>query len=243
MAAVEQEPRNLDCQVSDVTLMGEDVYRVRLLPPGGEMPAFNAGQYLSVNLPGTDPAWFSIASAPGAEELVLHVQVPAVGDTAADIIHYLRTERQVQVTVPFGEACIAGLPEQPLLLVVAGTGFAQAKSVVEYLMANRSQQPVFLYWGVRRHEDMYLRAMAEEWQRDWRDFHFRPVVGDDDDNAWAGHHDQLVRAVKADGHPLDQVKVLASGSPAMVYSVMDTLVAAGMPEGNFLSDVLQYAPR
>ncbi|MDX1589955.1 MAG: CDP-6-deoxy-delta-3,4-glucoseen reductase [Oleiphilaceae bacterium] len=243
MATAPQPPAALDCRVNEVTLMGEDVYRVRLDPVEGELPAFAAGQYLALELPGEEPAWFSIASAPGEAHLTLHIQVAGASDTAAQIIDHLRQERQVRVNMPFGEACLTAPPSQPLLLVVAGTGFAQAKSVVEFLMAQPASPPVFLYWGVRRHEDMYLRTLADQWQQRWPDFHFRPVVGDDADHGWTGHHDHLVRALKADGHRLGEVQVLASGSPAMVYSVMDTLVDAGLPQSHFLSDVLQYAPR
>lgn len=236
-------PGQLTCRVDEVILLGEDVYQVRLTPLQGALPGFAAGQYLSVELPGCDPAWFSIASAPGEPQLTLHIQVSNEGDTASDIIRYLRREGQVVVTMPFGEACFSAAPAQPLLLVVAGTGFAQAKSVVEFLLTQTGTAPVFLYWGVRHHEDMYLRSLAEQWQQALPDFHFRPVVGDDDDHGWTGHHDQLVRALRADGHRLGQVQVLASGSPPMVYSVMDNLVEAGLSEGNFFSDVLQYAPR
>ena len=52
------------------------------------------------------------------------------------------------------------------------------------------------------------------------------MVGDDEDSDWAGHHDQLVRAVRASGMDWNAVEVHASGSPTMVYSLMDALVDA-----------------
>ncbi|TVP53628.1 MAG: NAD(P)H-flavin reductase [Halomonadaceae bacterium] len=236
-------PAKTDCQVHEVTLMGQDVYRVRLAPLEGDLPAFAAGQYLALELPGAEPSWFSIASAPGDPQLTLHIQVMSEGDSASEIISHLRSVGQIRVNMPFGEACFREAPAAPLLLVVAGTGFAQAKSVVEFLMDQRNPAPIFLYWGVRHHEDMYLRSLAQQWEQAWPGFHFRPVVGDDDDHGWTGHHDQLVRALRADGHRLAETQVLASGSPAMVYSVMDNLVEAGLPVSHFRSDVLQYAPR
>ncbi|MEP3590536.1 MAG: NAD(P)H-flavin reductase, partial [Marinobacter sp.] len=58
-----------------------------------------------------------------------------------------------------------------------------------------------------------------------------------------GHHDQLVRAVLATGIDWRTVEVHASGSPTMVYTLMDALVEAGLPAQDFYSDVLEYAPR
>ncbi|MFW5824730.1 MAG: NAD(P)H-flavin reductase, partial [Marinobacter sp.] len=67
--------------------------------------------------------------------------------------------------------------------------------------------------------------------------------GDNDDNDWSGHHDQLVEAVLASGFDWTNVQVMASGSPTMVYTLMDALVEAGLPESEFHSDALEYAPR
>ena len=90
-----------------------------------------------------------------------------------------------------------------------------------------------------------IRGLPAEpqWQDEWPRFTFLPVVGDDEDNDWAGHHDQLVRAVLASGMDWKNVEVHASGSPTMVYTLMDALVDAGLPEEAFYSDVLEYAPR
>ena len=107
----------------------------------------------------------------------------------------------------------------PLLLVAAGTGFAQMKSLVDYLQNTSYDKPVKFYWGVRRHEDMYLRSLAQQWQEEWPPFTFLPVVGDDEDNEWSGHHDQLVRTVLASGMDWSNVEVHASGSPTMVYTL------------------------
>lgn len=101
------------------------------------------------------------------------------------------------------------------------------KSLVEYLREIRFELEVTLYWGVRRPEDMYLRSLAEQWQAEWSPFTFVPVVRDDEDNDWGGHHEQLVRAVLASGADWRRLEVHASGSPAMVYTLMDALTEAG----------------
>ena len=246
MGAGQMPTQRYKCRILDVAPLSHDVSRVRLALPGGRTEQFHAGQYLAIELPGTEPAYFSIASAPQATELELHIQAGEDWTTAQGILDYLREHSSVPVALPNGRACLASVPEQPLVLVAAGTGFAQMKSIVDYLCQFRDQvelPSVRLYWGVRRHEDMYLRALPGQWQQTWPGFSFVPVVKDDDDNDWRGHHEQLVRAILAGGHDWRNTRVIASGSPVMVYTLMDALMEAGMPEAQFASDVLEYAPR
>lgn len=244
MAAGQLPTLKVRCRVLDVSPISGDVWRVRLELPASPAVRFHAGQYLAIELPNAEPAYFSIASAPDHKAVELHIQAGEDWTTAQTILDYLRTRGVVPVAVPYGKACLAQVPDRPVVLVAAGTGFAQMKSVVEYLQQNGMAQPVLLYWGGRGHEDMYLRALPEQWQREWDLFTFIPVVRDDEDNDWRGHHEELVKAVLAVSHnnwstPL----IMASGSPVMVYTLMDALLDAGMPAENFLSDVLEYAPR
>ncbi|TGN38047.1 2Fe-2S iron-sulfur cluster-binding protein [Marinobacter confluentis] len=243
MASGQNQPRKFQAKVVDVRSISHDVYRVELQLPRRRELSFHAGQYLSVNLPDTDPCYFSIASGPSEELIELHIQATPEWVSAQKVIDALTSGGEVTVEMPHGRACLASVPEKPLLLVAAGTGFAQMKSLVDYLQETTYDKPVRLYWGVRRHEDMYLKSLAQQWQDEWAPFTFKQVVGDDEDNDWSGHHDQLVRTVLMSGTDWKNVEVHASGSPTMVYTLMDALIEAGLPQEAFFSDVLEYAPR
>jgi len=243
MASGNHQPRQYLAKVVDVRSISHDVYRVELQLPKRREVAFHAGQYLSVNLPGAEPCYFSIASSPSAANIELHIQASPDWVSAQKVIDALTSGQDVTVELPHGKACLAAAPDKPVLMVAAGTGFAQMKSLCEFLQETCFQNPVKLYWGVRKHEDMYLRSLAQQWHDGWPPFSFFPVVGDDEDNDWGGHHDQLVGAVLASGADWQNVEVHASGSPAMVYTLMDALMAEGLPKQAFFSDVLEYAPR
>ncbi|QSP95870.1 2Fe-2S iron-sulfur cluster binding domain-containing protein [Marinobacter salinisoli] len=243
MAAGAIQPRKFQAKVVDVRSINHDVYRVELELPRRRELTFHAGQYLSVSLPDQGPSFFSIASSPEAKNLELHIQASPDWGSAQKVIDALSPGAEVTLELPYGRACLAAAPTKPLFLVAAGTGFAQMKSLMDYLAGTTYDQPIKFFWGVRRHEDMYLRSMAQQWEADSSTFTFLPVVGDDEDNDWSGHHDQLVRAVLAAGSDWANVEVHASGSPTMVYTLMDALVEAGLPQDAFFSDVLEYAPR
>lgn len=243
MATATYPAKKMQARVVEVKPLSHDVYRVELKLACRRELDFHAGQYLAVELPGAGPGYFSIASAPDAINLELHIQAAPGWTTASRVINALTPEAAVTLSIPHGKACLTALPDKPLLLVAAGTGFAQAKSVIDYLRANDCRQPVTLYWGVRCHEEMYLRAMAQQWHDQWPPFTFVPVVGDDADNDWDKRHDQLLHSVRTSTADWTNMRVIASGSPTMVYALKDSLVAAGLPEAEFFSDVLEYAPR
>lgn len=240
--------KNSMCQVVNVGCLKGYVFQVDLSFPAGKQPEFFAGQYLSLNLPGkSEPSFFSIASAPGGRIFSLHIQADPHLLSAVEVVEYLQVCYQqntpVSISLPFGEACLHTFPEQPLVLIAAGTGFAQMKSILEFLFAGECSQSVALYWGVRKPEDMYLHALAEQWAAQFTNFTFRPLIVDLEENDAVHHHNLLSDAVLAEQKNLIEAQVYVSGSPKLVFSVMDALLEAGLPASQFHSDVLAYAVR
>ncbi|MCP5162278.1 MAG: 2Fe-2S iron-sulfur cluster binding domain-containing protein [Hahellaceae bacterium] len=238
------------CQIVSVSALNQDVFRVQLRLPAGKKIGFTAGQYLSIDLPGREPAFFSIASSPeallaaGRERLIeLHIQAAPEWESAWGVISALRENPSVKISLPMGKSGIMAPLSSPLILIAAGTGFAQMKGIVEHLIHHQHAHPVHLYWGVRKASDLYWRDLALAWQQQYHWFNYAEVIGDVDDNAWPGHHEQLFRRVLQDAHDLKGCQVIASGSPAMVYATLDALVAEGLAPAGFHSDVLEYAPR
>lgn len=243
MAAGTNQPGKFQARVVDIRPLSHDVYRVEFQLPRRRNLNFHAGQYLSVNLPDSEPSFFSIASSPTETNIELHIQASPDWASALKVVEALKSGADVTLELPFGKACLAAAPDKPLVLVAAGTGFAQMKGLLDYLRTTDYCLPVNLFWGVRRQDDMYMRDQAERWAQEWPPLTFVPVLGDDEDNDWSGHHEQLVASVLASGADWQNTEVHASGSPTMVYSLMDALLAAGLPEQAFFSDVLEYAPR
>jgi len=243
IAAGSNPPRKVLAKVLDVRPLNHDIFRIELQLPRRRELAFHAGQYLAIHLDNAGPAYFSIASSPQQANIELNIQASPGWASGQIIVNALQVGAEVMVELPHGKACLAAIPKKPLLLIAAGTGFAQMKSLIEYLRSTDYNQPVVLFWGVRQRQDLYLQSLTEQWAKDWPPFRFVPVVGDNEDNEWSGHHGQLAHAVLGAGIDLSNVEVHASGSPTMVYTLMDALKDAGMPADVFFSDVLEYAPR
>jgi len=236
----------MSCQVLSVEEIQGKVYQVNLLLPDGETQSFNAGQYLSIDLNGqSEPSFFSIASRPGISELTLHIQASPHNISAIQTIRILqkRMDDQLAITIsmPFGVACLGKLPTKSLILIAAGTGFAQMKSIIDYLLHSEFTHNISLYWGVRKQAEMYMAQVVETLAQEHSNFHFKAVVAEIDNIVDTEHHNLLSDAVLSDDAELEDNLVFVSGSPKLVFSTMDALTKEGLPKNQFYSDVLEYA--
>ena len=237
--------KTMACQIESVELLGSsDVYRVVLQTPAGKLPDFAAGQYLEIILPNGDRSAFSIANRPDGRRLELHIQHLPDRDNSRLLLQTLQEQTSIQVELPKGECTLKATGTDKAFFVAAGTGFTQMKALLEEAFEQGSDQQLYLYWGARRPQDLYMAELPEQWQQEYENFHFVPVVGDLlPDQEWQGHVGMLHDAMIKDHGKFDDATVYASGSPNMVYSVTDTLIQYGLSDECVFSDVFAYAPR
>lgn len=240
----------LTSSIEGVEKLNHDVYQVKLKMPAleGKDVTYKAGQYLDLFLANGKSASFSIGSAPEAGlALELHIRHNPHSDFSNALIALLQTEKTIQVEIPNGSACISAdqlSDDDIIILAAASTGFSQVKSVTEHLLAQGVQNPIHIYWGVRVASDLYWTLLPEQWAVEQNNVTFHPVISDPTEACeWAGRIDLLPAAVLEDFSDFSRVKMLASGSPDMVYALLDACVSKGMQESQLVSDVLAYAPR
>ena len=242
--------KKLLCDIKAIEQLNHDVYRVRLqMPATASLSAeFFAGQYLDMILPDGKQASFSIGSAPDTgRELELHIRHVTQSEMSNAIVEHLKNETTVEIELPKGDCYLQAhslKPDTRLILAAASTGFAQVKSVVEHLLANQFGNPIYIYWGACVEEDMYLEKLPMQWAAEHPNVHFEPVVSEPEKSpGWEGRTGLLPDAVLEDFADFNDVEIFASGSPAMVYALLDACEARGFEEKNMHSDVFAYAPR
>lgn len=246
--------KKLLCEVHGVEKLNHDVYRVRLSMPetaataSAQPHAFCAGQYLDIILPDGKQASFSIGSAPDhGREIELHIRHVADSEMSNAIVEHLLNKPTVEIEIPKGDSVLRASqvnPETRFIMAAASTGFAQIKSAVEHLLANQCGNAIYVYWGARVEEDMYLEALPQQWAAEHPNVHFIPVVSEPEKSpGWNGRVGLLPEAVLEDFADFDNVEIFVSGSPAMVYALLDACEGKGFKEENMHSDVFAYAPR
>ena len=145
-----------------------------------------------------------------------------------------------KVHLPFGQTHLAVLPNNPLVLIGAGTGMAQMHSLLKHCLAQGFEHAVHVYWGARSAADLYQIKAWDEW-RQLPNVTLHQVISDDSE--WGGRKGFLYEAVLEDFADLNALSFYVSGSPAMVYATLDALVEKGLNPSQMYADVFEYAPR
>ncbi len=243
--AVTQETMQYRVKVERLELVEESVYQVILRSADSQRLQWSAGQYLELVMPTGTPCAYSIASAPADDgmTLELHIQCYQDHERAREVIEHLQTAETVIIRLPNGNCHIGSCPDTALVLIAAGTGFAQMKAIIEQCLKVGHKHPLHLYWGARRPSGFYMPELPLTWAVEHK-VQYHPVVSEPEaDDDWNGRHGLLYKAVLDDCENFRDAHFYISGSPAMVYATLDELVAAGFPKEHIHSDVFDYCPR
>lgn len=180
------------------------------------------GQFITVHVGDHKPAYFAIASVPGAptELLVKHH-----GDTA-DTLVAMAPGDTVQVSDPLGKGF--GLPaadSKPLLILATGSGLSAVRSVVEAEVAAGLPRPLVLFYGVYTPEHASYAERLDAWKAAGVDV--RLVVSEPGDG-WSGPTGFVQVAADEAGWIRDDVRAVLCGWPAMVEQATAMLLDAGV---------------
>ena len=230
-------------QIQNIAELSGGVHQISLLAPAGKLPQFHAGQYLELLVDGGEYP-FTIASAPGSRELELHLGVSSDNQTSQMILKHLQTNSTVRVRLAKGDVWTAAEHHlhnlhDPLVFVVAGTGFSQAKAMIEEQLKHQHSR-LYLYW-VNKDCSGFYSSLAQEWA-DSGLIKYQAICSDNTD--CSEHESRTVEACIADDFAdLSHIRVVACGGPGFVFSVLDGLEENGLKAEQMQSDVFAYAQR
>ena len=231
--------------VAKMEKLAPDVMRVLLRLPAGEHIDFYPGQYLNVLLDDGAKRSFSFATAPhetGAIELQIR-RIPG-GRFTTHVFEGLREGDTLSFEGPLGSFFLREAGDKPIIFVAGATGFAPVKSMLEHAFHRGMKRRMFLYWGVRRREDLYHGELAARWAREHDHFSFVPVLSEPQPgDHWKGRTGLVHEAIIADFPDLSSYQVYACGSAGMVEAAHPAFAARGLSQDDCFSDAFQFAPR
>lgn len=222
--------------------LGGDVMRLGLKLPESSRMQFLAGQYVEFILDDGERRAFSIANAPHDDELLeFHIRHVDGGKFTDQLFNKMRPGDLLRIEGPMGSFFVREDSERPMIMLATGTGFGPVKGIVEHLIAEKSQRPIYIYWGGDAEDALYLDSLATEWDRQHSDIHYRPVLSKAGDG-WKGRKGHVQDAAVADFTSVAGFEMYACGNPSMVYAAKDLMVANGMSEEHCYSDAFEAAP-
>ncbi len=235
--------KTLPCRVEKVEKPAEDVAVLYLKLPAQERLQFRAGQYIDILMKDGKRRSFSLANAPHDDEyLQLHIRKSPGGSFSSYVFEQMKERAILRFEGPLGTFFLREESDKPMVLLAGGTGFAPIKGLIEHAFFNNTQREMVLYWGVRSVADLYMADLPAQWQKEYPNFTFIPVLSDppaSDD--WRGRKGFVHEAVANDFPDMRGYCVYACGGSLMIEAAQKSFFAQGLPEDEFYCDAFTPA--
>jgi len=201
----------------------------------GDSLEFTAGQYIHVRHPSGRRIPFTIASAPHAlPNLQIHFQ-PVAGNDESSLMRDAIASGEIEIEDVQGSVTLESMTQPHLLFVCAGSGFAQAHSMLSSAIHQNHPAKRTLMWAVDSPTDFYARDLLRTIGHSASIHLFADRRRDPSNSGMLWLRNQAPR--------ITSDNVVLCGSPNFVYAVTDLLITAGVPSQCLHSDVYAYAPR
>jgi NAD(P)H-flavin reductase/hemoglobin-like flavoprotein len=192
------------------------------------------GQHISVQTLHWPRQWrsYSIANAPRADgTLSLHVRAVKGGMVSHALVHHVAVGDPLVLGAPAGVMTVDTSSTRDVLCLAGGTGLAPIKAIVESMAysgagTHGKRREIALYFGARRHRDLYDLAELRELELTYPWMQVIPAVSGEQprDGVMLGTLSEL--AVKA-GWPGRDIYV--SGPDQMITKTVRVLHDLGAP--------------
>ncbi len=227
--------RRMTCRVAAREDATHDIKIVRLDVEAGGPYDFYAGQYAEITFPGQPARDFSMANRPDEEVLEFHIRLVPGGSVSPYVANELKVGDEVALKGPFGAAYYRDTHAGPIIASAGGSGLAPIKSIIETALRGGARQDIFLYFGVRDEQDIYLEDHFTRLVDDYPNLNFIPVLSEP-----SGETDRrtgfLADAMAADFSDLDGFKAYLAGPPIMVETSVEKLKALGLRDQDCHAD-------
>ncbi len=228
-------PREYSAEVSAVDRLTPTLYRLRI--DTDDPVTFYAGQFLEMEVPGSDGKWrsYSIASAPDAAPEMAFV-IKAIGNGAfSGVLPTLQRGDRLRVRGPFGTGYLRE-GDRPVLLVATGSGISPILSILEHAAVTEDKRPFTFFYGARTANELPAQERIAELGK-LLDLSCHVTLSQPTpDCRWTGRPARVTTAVLRevdDGTPYD---AYLCGKPEMCEAVTALLEAKGTPEDSIFSD-------
>ncbi|MFM6850855.1 MAG: benzoate 1,2-dioxygenase electron transfer component BenC [Terrabacter sp.] len=200
------------------------------IPNRGEL-AFLPGQYVNIDVPGTDVSRsYSFSNAPHEERLTFLVKLTPGGAMSTYLDERAAVGDAVRLTGPHGSFFLRET-ERPVLLLAGGTGLAPVLSMLRTLSAAQSERHVHLVYGVSTDEDLVALDQVERAAEGLANLTWDHCVSDPESTA---ANKGYVTSLIGPEHLHDgDVAVYLCGPPPMVEAVRTHVSESGVEPTGF----------
>ena len=229
--------QTITCNIHSIEKLNDFLYRIFLCPT--QVVTYKAGQYLSVVMAENDKRHFSIANAPSAKYIELHIGATPENRYAMQVIEKMKSEGKVEVEIAKGAAYLRENSRRPIILMAGGTGFSYVKSLLEQIVHLQLDNQVYLYWGVKEYSHFYFKKEAVEWEKIHSNIHFYPVI-ELPEAQWLGKQGNVHQTVLNQFLDLAAFDIYIVGRFEMAKIARDDFVKQGAISDRIFGDAFDF---
>jgi len=221
----------VEAAISDVRQLSPSTLSLTLSGAALDKLAFLPGQYVNLQVPGTDQTRaYSFSSLVRNGEVSFLIRNVPGGRMSSYLAGPARPGDRMTLTGPLGTFYLRDI-QRPLLMLAGGTGLAPFTAMLEKIAATGSPHPVHLIYGVTHDADLVELDKLEDLARRIPNFTFAACVASADsrypNKGYVTHH--ITPAHLNDG----DVDVYLCGPPPMVEAVNQFIRECGVRPASF----------
>ncbi|WP_432695899.1 anthranilate 1,2-dioxygenase electron transfer component AntC [Marinobacterium sp. YM272] len=219
-------PEVVETRVSRVEVLSDSTATLHLDASArdGQLD-FLPGQYAHVQVPDTEE-WrsYSFACEPNADnQLQLLIRLLPDGVMSNYLRDRAKPGDRISLKAPLGAFYLQQV-KRPLIFVAGGTGLAAFLGMLDQMASNpeKAQQPVRLFYGVTRPEDLCELERLKSYEQSIADFSFHTIVMNGDES-WQGETGVVTDLFDESHFNGGEVDAYLCGPPPMVEAVKSWL--------------------
>jgi propane monooxygenase reductase subunit len=224
--------RTVRTRVEAVEELTRDIRRLHLTVLDDEPFAFKPGQYVDIQIPGSDEHHrsFSMANT-NAGELEFMIKLYEGGRFSGLLSDgAIKPGDELDVTGPYGVFTLRSSSPRRLLFIGGGAGMAPILSLLRSLQETGNEREATYYYGARTETDLFhldvLSALPGT---------FVPALSEES-NGWSGETGLITDVVDRLEGDVSEVDAYICGPPPMVEAAIALLEAKGVPEAHIYFD-------
>ena len=223
--------RTIPAKISLLEFLSEDVVKVNLRTPPNKSLEFLAGQYINLSVKGIKRS-YSIASTPSDSEIELLIKNYRGGKFSNYLFNEAKVNDLLRIEGPKGTYILPKAIAHNIIFISTGTGIAPNLSIIKSALKEGKVQPsqITLIHGQRsviEHVYSLGKALKE----------IKVIRCTSQESAEGYVHGYVQDVVKGLDLNINDSIVFACGNPQMIKELKIQMIALGLAEKNFKSDV------
>lgn len=158
------------------TNIAPHIYHLECSRPDNPEWDFTAGQYMIFHVPQADGhpirRLYSIASPPNKKESIDFIIEIIPGGVGSMYVEKLKEGEVITLQGPAG-MFIHRTTSRPSIYLATGTGIAPMYSMIHDFLSKKELQPLYLFWGLKTCEDLYLQDELTALAKSYSNFYLR----------------------------------------------------------------------